>query len=73
MAMWHQVDLTIVDFRGYGKEKEERLEVAKDGHVAPRDLTIVHFRGLRKRGWWWEGGRRCEKRKEEFAKKKNCK
>jgi len=41
MAMWHQVD-----------------------------LTIVHFRGLRKRGWWWEGGRRCEKRKEEFAQKK---
>ncbi len=34
MAMWHQVDLTIVHFRGYGKEKEERLVVAKDGHVA---------------------------------------
>jgi hypothetical protein len=39
MAMWHQLD-----------------------------LTIVHFRGLRKRG-----GRRCENRKEEFAIKKNCK
>jgi hypothetical protein len=35
MAMWHQVDLTILDFRGYGKEKEERLVMAKDGHVAP--------------------------------------
>jgi hypothetical protein len=39
MAMWHQVD-----------------------------LTIVHVRGLRKRGWWWEGGReggrRCENQKQ---------
>jgi hypothetical protein len=42
MAMWHQVD-----------------------------LTIVHFRGLRKRSCSGrEGGRRCEKRKEEFATKK---
>jgi hypothetical protein len=43
MAMWHQVDLTIVDFRGYGKEKEERLEVAKDGHVAPSRSNHSRF------------------------------